>query len=315
MKRPTQQGSVLISVIVALVVLAAVSRMLTLQQSERVELLSMEDNRQTADYLAEAGLRDALWRAKQLTNSQYPATVNGSLPGQGTYSATITPTSGSPITVVSTGTTSTGMVAQVTRAYDIACIGKTVTTAVITSYDSKGPPENILQSSTGTTSAGYLMIDNSPSTANSARVLITFSLGSLPKGVAFDSAELVLDVQQHDAAMEGGTLFVNRLTKAYDFSRATWTNATSNTDKWTTPGGDYTLVDEARTAISASASTYTWTITPIVYAWVNGSLVNNGLVIRTDLPSSAASHKLRLKKNVGSWPTTQWPRLVVKYCA
>lgn len=307
-----QQGAVLIAMIVTLAILAAIVQMVSAQQGSRTAQLQAEQENQSAQYLAEAGLRHAVWAARTSTNGTYPSVINGSLPGQGSYQAAINPSSGSPISVSSTGISSDGVRFTMKKTYNV-CSESAMQKAEITTYVSKGTPTSILETG-GNTSVEYLAINHSPHNQNSARGVIKFDLSSLPKGQPFISAELILNVEQHDPAMEGGSLFVNPLTKAFDSTRVDWTVATSQKDPWNVPGGDYTVVNESAKTIRGGMTDYAWNITPMVDGWVNGTLTHDGLVVRTDVTSSLTNHALRFKTNSTKWPQAEWPRLIVKWC-
>lgn len=304
-RRSGQAGSVLVSVIISLSVVAAVAYITSRQVGAAAHRTATDRNMAAAKYLAEAGLRHHLWQARK-DNGQYQAAISGTLIGQGSYQSSLVKDASlnNRIHLTSTGIAHNGIRATLARSYTLTCTP--LKTTLITKYDSKGVPIAIFEAGSGnTTESNFLSVDYSPAVSNSAHALIKFDLTGLPvAGIV--SATLKLDVQQHDPAMEGGTLFANRVIKAWD-QKVNWIAATAPTDKWATPGGDFTLTDQGAVTIAGGIATYNIDLTIMVNGWVTGSYSqgHNGLILTTNVKSSEPNHKLRFKKT---------PQLEVTHC-
>lgn len=310
MKLPgRERGAVLIVVIAVLAVVAALAQKISLRQGTSAAVVHAEAEHHAAQYLAEAGVRHALWRVRSAGSANYPAVIDGSLAGQGSYRVTISPLVGSPITVTSTGTTTGGTVYNMVRDYTVACAGKTLKQSTITTYSAYGMPSMIYED--GGKNTGHLNPRNN--LENRARALFTFDLHSLPKNVALESAELMLNVLQYHANAEGAKMTVNRVTTSWEAEKVTW-NSAIHPKKWTNPGGDTTGANRATAIVAADTPVFSWNLTPIVQGWINNSFANYGLLLQSDYNSSFNSSEFRLASATGSIPREAWPRLVVKWC-
>lgn len=295
-----QQGTVLISVIVTLVVVAAASYGMNQQLGDMVNRLAAEDETAAAQYLAEAGLRHALLAARR-SNGTYPGTVTGSLPGQGQYQVRLVQ-SGTSFEAVSTGTARNGAVASYRRTYNV-CSQQTATMG----YASGGEPVTIYEK---TAISDILTVENK--TGTRARTLVKFNI-PITKGSTIISATLSMTVQENkDAATYNSSVYVDLLTTAFVSGGASWWNYEAGKE-WKTPGGDFSLRNEAKTTILADLKTYDWQVKDIVNDWVNNSYQNYGLIIRTDAISTDR-YGLKFHKQSASKPTSVWPRLVVTWC-
>lgn len=297
-----QQGTVLISVIVTLVVVAAASYGMNRQLGEMVNRLTAESETAAAQYLAEAGLRHALLAARR-SNGTYPSTVSGSLLDQGQYEVKLVQ-SGPSFEAVSTGTARSGAVASYRRTYTV-CTQQTSTM----SYAADGKPVTIFEKLGS--SPDYLTVENK--TSLRARTLIKFDI-PITKGSTIISAKLSMTVQENtDTATYNSSVYVDPLTTAFVSDSANWTNYQSG-KAWKTPGGDFSLRNEAKTTILANLATYDWEVKGIVNDWVNNSYQNFGVLIRTDAVSTDR-YGLKFHKHSISKPTSVWPRLVVTWCS
>jgi Tfp pilus assembly protein PilX len=311
--RRAQAGLVLIPVLVSLVIIAAVVHLLDLQQGMRANSHARLLGKAVATDIAEAGVRDALWQARN-SGGKYPKQVTGALSGHGSYKATIQtdPNNAAKITISSEGTTAGGIGTKLQRTYTLSCTNGT-TTSTIRTYAAAGNPHNIIENSANNAQSGFLHPRDNTDTRT--RSLITFDYSAdVPAGATIEHAALLLDVQQHDPAMEGAHLYVNRLLQAWSDKEADWKHAQKK-KAWQSPdktGGYFTSVGEGSTTIAASIPVYQIDITEIMRAWVGGTH-NYGLIIRTDGITNIGSGEFRLKSNTGS-DNTYWPRLAVKWC-
>jgi hypothetical protein len=86
------------------------------------------------------------------------------------------------------------------------------------------------------------------------------------------------------------TINAHRVIRNVTINQATW-NQAQNGNPWGTPGCNNTTND--RLAISESSVTtnsirqwYSFDLKSLVQQWVNGSVVNNGVILRGALPTS-----------------------------
>jgi uncharacterized membrane protein YgcG len=119
-------------------------------------------------------------------------------------------------------------------------------------------------------------------------ILMQFNLSDLPVGVEITGAALKL----YTTAEGGGAdqiAQVHRINRSWvegtgDNSAsgdgATW-NTYDGTNNWLTDGGDYDVESVVNRTISAADTWYDWDIESLVNSWYNGSLVNNGFIIRS----------------------------------
>lgn len=306
-RRGRQRGSVFITTILVLAVVAALAYALNTQVASLATQAGSGGERMNAQYLAQAGLRHHLWQAR-LDKGTYIPTVAGTLVNHGKYSSTLVkdPASNFIVNITSTGTTPQGTTVVLARSYTISCTAN-VKTTLVNVFDNKGNTVNISSNSnTGDTTPSFQIIHD-PEKSSIKRALMRFASNSFPiTGTTIVGAVLKLDVTEHDPAMNGGQLSANRLLKTFSSDRASWTNANGTTDKWVTPGGDFALANEGTTTIASGVTTYSLDITAIVDGWINGSVPNNGLLIRTNIKGGITTAKLRL--NALS------PRIEVQHC-
>ncbi len=62
-------------------------------------------------------------------------------------------------------------------------------------------------------------------------------------------------------------------------SDSCWNNRTTNTP-WNTPGGDYYTYPSSNMAVTHVDAWFSWDVTEIVKAWANGSMENNGFLLK-----------------------------------
>jgi len=113
--------------------------------------------------------------------------------------------------------------------------------------------------------------------------LVRFNVSALPKNAVVTRAALEVY-----AVGWGGldtTLGVNVILRTVTMCEATWEQA-QNLNPWAMPGCSSTTTDRRATEESTVSTTgiskwYTFTLTSAVQSWVNGTLPNNGVLLRS----------------------------------
>ena len=147
------------------------------------------------------------------------------------------------------------------------------------------------------------------------RGLIKFDLSSIPSNATIDDATLSMWPNDHQADTDG-TFKLYRSLRVWTEGGATW-NKYDGTNSWGTAGGfnasDHEQTEIASLLITAPPSIgaqHDWTITPAkVQDWIDGTLTNNGMMIKTVLE---LNDQINWKSSDFS-DASQRPRLVVNY--
>ena len=142
--------------------------------------------------------------------------------------------------------------------------------------------------------------------------LIRFTMPALPLDAVVTQATLELYAEGWNGAnIALGAYNVLRYTVVND---ATWNQARSG-DRWALPGCNDTLTD--RRAIAESvintqgvSTWYGFDLTSVVEGWLNGSLPNNGILLRG--ASSVSRSAFNFASSESGWPGFR-PRLVIAY--
>ncbi|MFI5839644.1 DNRLRE domain-containing protein [Catenuloplanes sp. NPDC051500] len=164
---------------------------------------------------------------------------------------------------------------------------------------------------------GLVQIGNKGPIYGTSRAVVKFpSMSGLPAGTKVVSAKVGL----WGVYTQGGgiaTFNMHGLTRDFDQSTGSWTNANSTT-KWTTAGGDFTGTAAASvTDIGADPRWQNWNATGLVQGWVNTPSSNKGVLFKVANEGTADSvPEQRVLFNSGEVPEVRMrPRLEVVYTA
>jgi len=133
---------------------------------------------------------------------------------------------------------------------------------------------------------------------NASCSLLQFDLSVVPTTNTVVSAKLYLFLGSASTG-NATTLSAYQLTRSWT-SAATW-NAYDGTNSWTSPGGDFSGTAAATTnGIAATGAWYTWSPTALVQGWVNGTIANNGLIVKE--PTENVTNILSFNSATGTNP-------------
>jgi len=112
--------------------------------------------------------------------------------------------------------------------------------------------------------------------------LLRFDLSSIPADAIVSEASLQLYAKGWGGS--NMTLDAHRILRDVNICQVTW-NQARNGDNWGVPGGNDTLTDRSAGAESSVTTYgirkwYHFDLTDLVQDWVNGSLANNGVLLR-----------------------------------
>lgn len=278
-----QAGFILLPVLLTLFLVATLAFVINRDSSSNVTLSAMQGQSQQLDYAAQAGLQHAQWVLDQgaCTGYSLPATNFGEY----SYSATFTPTSGSPVAITATATLAGGSSYTLTQGDTVAYQSEV---NVVQQPDAAVGKDAFLNESDMSLNYGasnFLPVQDVA--GYEIRSVLQFDVSSLPATSKILSA--VLSLYQNDPSAAGGTVVVRRLTN--DWTEGDGDGASSGGVTWNdrstgvswTQGGAYTGTFVASTAILASTvAWFEWDITALTQAWFEGSMANQGLILLPD---------------------------------
>ena len=303
-------GFVLLPVALALAIVAALAYLMSHEAGVEVDTVAAEREANEVRLVAEAGLAHAIWTANNSACTGYalPSTSFGAH----AYSATFTPTSGSPISVTATGTLASGATRSRSRAD-------------MTVYDA--PVNTTLQPNASAGEDAWLYmwapgwnygLDNEVWVDNTfsdsiAHALLEFDLSAVPASARVQSA--MLQLHQNTPSSSGGAVGVRRVTSAWaeggqsgGTGTASWLERAAGV-AWGTPGGDFDAASFASTVVpSGTVGWSQWDVTSLVDGWLDGTYPNLGLILVPETPGT----KTRFDSSDHSDPTLR-PKLVLVY--
>jgi hypothetical protein len=144
--------------------------------------------------------------------------------------------------------------------------------------------------------------------------LLHFDLSPIPPGSSIADAQLQLYSDGWSGPTADVTMGTYAVLRNNTISQATWNEAMSGTG-WGLPGCNHTGTDrvpgpESSVDVDGVDRWYSWGLTDTVQSWVNGTLTNNGLLLRADSGSGFFAFSSADGGLVG-----RRPKLVVTYLA
>ena len=234
-----ERGYLLMSVIVALFILSAVTLMMSEESVMESRMIHNETENIQLRYLAEAGMQHAEWNLQQQGCGPFSDLASQSL-GGGSYSATITPNN----------------------------VGGIITTYRIPVTDDAFIDKNNSTQNNG--SAAQLDAYWTLFPSADKRALYRFDIASagIPAGATISSAVFkVFVIDPHTSAT----------VKAYQVT-ADWNEASVN---WDNINGSYNSTEVASIPSDTPAGEYySLNISALAQGWINGSIANQGVMLR-----------------------------------
>ncbi len=273
--RSTQQGFLLIAVVVVLAVLAATAMMLSSSTSADSALLDNHTEDVALDYLVESGVEHAQWLLSEDGSCAGYANLPNTPFGIGSYSATVTPTSGSPVSVTTVGALADGTTRQRTieglRLHDMSAPVTLVLRPGAEGKDTFIEGEN-----------GHLDHNKgddkdlriSSEIDKEDRALVHFDLSAVPSTARIRTATLELYLH---ALQFSDVVNAHRMQRDWAESAVTW-NSYDGAGSWTAPGGDYAAA-VAGSFAADSTGPKSMDVSAVVEDWVDGTQPNYGLVL------------------------------------
>lgn len=282
-----QSGFILLPVVMAITVVAAVAFLMNREGAMAVNQLGGEVQVFQAKLAAKAGIRHMLWQATNANCTGYTNLPSTNV-GDNSYLATISPVSGSPVSVAATGTAANGASYTINR--DRVAVYqpyKTVTlqlgtdpgkdAAIASAYSSVnfgGDENSVLKAWLFT----WFYRDQ----------LLQFDLPStIPISARIVSAQLQLFQKTGSGS---GDITVHQLTRSWvegtktgsgTADGATW-KTYDGTNAWTNNGGDYDPTPVATSTVTNNSGVLaSFEIAPLVQDWLSGKYPNNGVLLKT----------------------------------
>ena len=299
-----QRGAILLWVVMTLTVIAAVAFTMTRQSGMAAQSVESGFDTAVARYLAEAALNHARWQNEKAGCSGHGSVVMTTLPGIGSYRATVTnKQGGKSIDIQATGTTPAG--ASFTSYKTVVVMHDTGNQQTVQLGQGKKDSDIWLSADFPTqtmSNATYLELTQGRSNA-----LLQFDLASIPANSRISKAVLSA-TEYFPVTGAPGQVSAHRVQKNWDAVKATWL-VSKNSQSWTNPGGDY---DSANLAVvnSVGAGQYDWDITSLVDGWSNNTVPNYGVLLKPDGPLAVARFA-SLQNTTG----VANPELLVDYAA
>ena len=285
-ERRQQRGVILIMVSVMLALVATVAYLLNYEAGVNAALLSREGDGHQAGLIAAAGLRHAAWQLSQNSSCTGYTGIATTGFSDGDYTVAVTPASGSPVRLESTGTRATGSKRTATRR------GVTMLqapTALALTPESEGHDVYLWDGAHAGKNFGAMNILSVNNASAERTSLLRFDLSAVAANSRVVSAVLTLRLVGGNA-LSNGVLDIHRVTQAWfegdeDDATPTTPGATyddyDGTTPWVAGGGDFEPVPvDSITIATLIPGSYSWDITGLADAWTTGSVANDGVLLR-----------------------------------
>lgn len=272
-----------------------------------------------ARQLAEAGIAHATWKLNQLTTCSNYVSLPATSLGSDQYQVTVSPSSGSPVTLTATATLASGLAGSsaTLRRQVYKTSGNTLTYTVKT--DTAGSDTTLNADDPAKNYGGSVTMGLKQ---NTEYPLLRFDLSNLPVGSRIVDAKLTLyRVNAGSFSLSLRTVEALRVLEpwvdgtkngATGADGATW-QTSDGTHTWQIAGAtveSISALDTAHYHVYLSSNPIEWSITNLVQGWVDGRYPNYGLLLRAT--NDVSSETFATAEGTNS---AQVPKLVIKYIA
>ena len=309
---PKQSGFVLIPVVLTITLVAILAFLINQETTISVNMQAGGTQSTQARYTAEAGLQHALWNVQQANCSGYSDLTD--IPfSDFLYSAAITPTGGSPVSIsvtsMHTNETNHAINRDRVKIYQFP-----VQQAVLQPDVDNGKDTYLYKWKKtwnyGLSTALWVQNEWADSLAYS---LLYFDVSAIPSKAKIVNAKL--ELWQSAPSANGGTVGVRPILsdwiegiKTGGIGSANWNDRDSGV-AWTSPGGDYSSTADVSTNIpAATVGWYQWDISNLVSDWISGTQVNRGFTL---IPESVDT-SVKFNSSDSTDPTLH-PKLTITY--
>lgn len=269
--RGREGGGLLLTVMLLLAMLAALTFGLHRAAGMDAQAVSAEYDKRNAMYLAKAAIATAKWM-NQISACSSAGVSNLAFAG-GTITGTIAKPGTKTVTITGSGTTASGATATLSLTNFHVVNFSTIETKNMT-----GAADTYIDPSLPSMKDDTVLVLAS----GTSNVLLQWSMSAIPGDADVLSAQLILS--QNGGSATARTVTVHRVTTSWDGS-ATWTRARAGSP-WV--GGAYATPVLASTDVQAG-SVYTWDVTGLVDGWDSGRLSNYGMLLRLPNPGQSVT--------------------------
>ena len=310
----TERGFILLTVVVAITLVAAIALALSYQGASETNIASGEIQRDQLRYITQAGMAHAKSQLSPNDTCDSYTQISSTPFGAGTYTTSISPTEGSPVTVTATGSLQNGAQYVLSRD-DTAVYSAAITQSIKLQPGSEGQDTYIEadRPSDNYGGQGILMTDGETGGPGPIRALLRFDLSSIPTSSNVFSAEIRLYVTAD--ATTPPVVQAHRVLREWvegtgSGDGASW-NTTDGSTAWSTPGADYDAGIEG-SFVADSLGWKTLDLTSLVQSWVGGNQPNYGLILLS--PPLSGNNEITYHSSDASDPTLRPKLLIVANC-
>lgn len=295
-----QRGMLLLPVALMLAVVGTLAYTMTREGSMSLAGVNADYEAEAARYLAEGGVRLAIWQNERISCSSEIAFGTLDLPGAGSITSGTIKREGSNTMNISVSAKTPARPSVPPAEFTITgrkvWVHKRADLTTITLNGAGGNDTSIkLGVSTSLASAKELELSD-----GKAHAVIRFGMPGDTDNATILSAQLKL-IQSYTDSTQPGSLAVHRVTRD-------WGAGTSWDSPWSTPGGDYAAAATARVAIGPELKEYVVPIEGLVQSWANKTIDDKqGVLLKPSGMLNSRFHSLDADTNSNK------PKLVVRY--
>ena len=307
--KPTlkQQGYLLITVSLGLVLLGVIALYLLERSSTSVALNDMQHEARSLDYVLEAGAAHARRSLRQNTTCTNYADIGSTVFGDKSYGASVSAVSGSPVEVTVTARDKVGTVVAKKLAQFPMLQPSSILTFQPGAADGKDSFIEGQDSHQDHNKGDDKDLKTDSESDKLYRSLLRFDLSSIPPRSTVESA--VFEIYMDSTKGQADTVYVNGMTRDWNENEVTWQRPKSGfLSFWSPQGGEY----EGQGFGSFVADNVGWKtvdITELVQIWVSNESLNDGMILWS--PSANGDNEKNYVSSDDDGQANLHPRLTV----